>query len=924
MPIRFWDKLPFAARLLLTASVALLIAGAVMLYVSARGDAIQARHSLQTQLDNELRTLPLSMLDLVVIGDFSTLHQNLERQVKRAGLQRIAFVDEHGTLLEARDKPVMATAPAWFAHWVGLNDLKGHTQIEVGGREYGTFEVTLSPQNVINRVWTRLLQHLSILLLAVSLDFLGIWLVLRRGLQPLHALDRASQALAEGRFEERIPVKGSPEFRHVLTAFNSMAEAVESTVRSLSESEGKVSAILKSIGDGLIATDVTMRITYINPVAEALSGWSLSEARGRSVAEIFNIENALTGQAAEIPVGRVLETGCVVGLANHTVLVARDGRRHHISDSAAPVRDGEGEMVGVVMVFRDVTEPYRLRRALEDSQTRLGLALKGADLGLWDWNLQTGQVIYDERWASMLGYQLNEITQDFSTWERLLHPEDEPVAKRALDAHLRGHAPQYEAEHRMRAKSGEWRWILTRGRITQRDSQGQPIRVTGTHLDITERKRAQSEIERLAYYDHLTGLPNRRMLLERLQLQLAASRRSNELGALLFIDLDHFKHLNDTRGHSAGDLLLKEVAYRLVKNLREGDTVARLGGDEFVVLLPNLGNTSSHAASLARDISNKLRHTLSSVYRLDGGEHYLGASVGVSMFPDGEGGAEELLRHADTAMYRAKENGRNTICFFEPEMQAAMEARLEMERDLREALSREEFRIYLQAQHDAEGKLVGAEVLLRWAHPQHGLVSPARFIPLAEETGLIVPIGNWVLNNSTRLLKQLETQGKSLRLAVNVSPRQFRETDFVERVREQLLKSGADPKRLTLEITEGMLLADVGEAITRMAELERLGVRFSIDDFGTGYSSLSYLKRLPLHEIKIDRGFVADLPRDTDDAALVETILAIAWQMRLSVVAEGVENEAQLNYLKANGCDHFQGFYLGHPIPEAEFIRQLQ
>ncbi|MEW5769945.1 MAG: EAL domain-containing protein [Pseudomonadota bacterium] len=924
MPNHIWDRLPFVARLLVTACAALLVAGVAMLYVSAHRDAHEAETALRWQMDNELRGLASSIADEVVIGDFASLQQNLDRQAKRTGIGRIVYRDASNAVLESRGLTVGAVAPAWFAGWMGLQETTGRTELEIGGRYYGSFELTLSPQQAINRAWKRLLQHLSVLLLAILLDFLGIWLVLRLGLKPLRTLDAGSQALAAGDFSTRLPLSGSPELRRAIAAFNHMADEVQGTVKALAESEGRVSAILKSIGDGLIATDRTMRVTYVNPIAESLTGWMQAEAAGRGVAEVFRIEHALTRQPAEIPVARVLETGHVVGLANHTVLVARDGRRYHISDSAAPIRDADGEMVGVVMVFRDVSESYRLRTALEASQARLALALKGADLGLWDWNVLTGDLVLDERSTGMLGYHLDAIPPEIGAWERLVHPDDLPQAKRALETHLQGLSPQYEAEHRMLTKQGDWRWVLSRGRVTERDAEGKPLRVTGTHLDITERKGAQAEIERLAFFDPLTGLPNRRLMLDRLRHELAAARRNQRSGALLFIDLDHFKHINDARGHAVGDQLLREVANRLVMHRREVDTVSRLGGDEFVVLLPDLAGDINIAATAARNVADKLRASLGELYVLDGGEHYLSVSIGVALFPDGEDETcESLLRHADTAMYRAKECGRNTVSFFEPQMQLAVEHRLALEHELHDALAKKEFQLHLQAQHDRDGRLVGAEVLLRWNHPTRGMVPPSSFIPLAEETGMIVSIGDWVLAASARLLKELETAGHDLRLSVNVSPRQFQEADFVMRVREILSESGASPQRLTLEITEGMLMGDAGEAIARMAELEHLGVHFSIDDFGTGYSSLSYLKRLPLSELKIDRGFVSGLPRDPDDAALVVTILLIARQMGLEVVAEGVENEAQLEYLKERGCDHFQGYLLGRPMPVEEFLRTI-
>lgn len=814
-------------------------------------------------------------------------------------------------------------------------------ELQESGRSFGQVRLRLSTgqfAELLERMtWAMLAAATVSMLLAFVL--LRIW---SRGLTDrLAQLAATAHLLADGRFEARAALGtngGADEIDDLARDFNCMADTVQTTVQALAASEGEVAAILQSIGDGLIATDKAMRVTYLNPVAEALTGWTDEEARGRGVAEIMKIEHALTGQPAEIPVGRVIETGRVVGLANHTVLVAKDGRRCHIADSAAPIRDGAGQMIGVVMVFRDVSESYRLRADLEANRTRLALALKGANLGLWDRDLTTGALVVDERWAGMLGYRPEDLDAHIDPWKALIHPDDLPAAQSAFSDHLQGRTPQYEAEFRMRAKSGagaegsgieHWRWILSRGRVTERDATGRPMRVTGTHLDITDRRAAQEEIERLAFFDPLTRLPNRRLLLDRLERELADARRSGQRGALLFIDLDHFKQINDARGHAVGDSLLREAAARLTRQLREVDTVARLGGDEFVVLLPGLAGDAGAAAAAACHVADKLRLALGQPYAPNtpgagGSPCHLGASIGVTLFPDGEEeSCDVILRHADTAMYRAKESGRNAVCFFEPAMQTMVEARLALENDLRAALAAGQFHLHLQAQQNAAGRIVGAEVLLRWTHPRRGAVPPSAFIPLAEETGLIDAIGNWVLLESARVLKRLESAGHDLRLAVNVSPRQFRRQDFVARVRAILAETGASPARLTLEITESLLLADLGETTARMLELQALGIRFALDDFGTGYSSLSYLKRLPLQELKIDRAFVAGLPHDADDAALSETILLIARQMRLEVVAEGVETPAQLAWLKQNGCKLFQGYLLGRPQPVDALVAQL-
>jgi diguanylate cyclase (GGDEF)-like protein/PAS domain S-box-containing protein len=792
-----------------------------------------------------------------------------------------------------------------------------------GGLGFGRIELRLTADLLATLTNQLLLALFAVLALSSLLAVFLFHHWARHLGRRIEDLAASASGLAAGHYATRSLDAGTDEVGRLAQTFNLMADKVARAIDDLAVSESRWAAILQSIGEALIATDTQLRVTYLNPIAESLTGWQQAEACGRPIAEVLKLENARTGQAVDIPLVQVRDFGGIVSLASHTVMIARDGSRRHISDCAAPIRDAAGQLVGAVMVFQDVTEAYGLRASLEESRMRLSLALQGADLGLWDRNLVTGELIFDERFAAILGYRLDEIEQTPETWKSRVHPDDLPASDRLKQTHLQGLTSRYESEYRMRHKSGEWSWILSRGRVTERDAAGKPLRVTGTILDITERKHAEAEIEHLAFFDPLTGLPNRRLLQDRLGLALASARRTGEFGTLLFIDLDNFKRLNDSRGHAVGDRLLKEVARRLGTQLREADTLARLGGDEFVVLLANLGHHAANAANLARDVAEKLRTALSPGFTIEGSEYHASASIGIALFPEHAESADDLLRHADTAMYAAKETGRNRVRFFEPDMQAAAEARMALEGQLRLALERNELRLYLQSQTDGAGRVVGFEALLRWQHPERGLVAPVSFIPLAEETGLIVPIGEWVLETALIILKQLDDAGHNFRVAVNVSPLQFREPDFVLRVRKLLQQTGAYAPRLTLEITEGMLVHDIEAAIARMNELRHLGVSFSIDDFGTGYSSLSYLKRLPLRELKIDRAFVNGLPRDPDDVALVGTILDIADSFRLDVVAEGVETQVQLDFLKASGCEVFQGYLFSRPQPAEELLAQL-
>lgn len=440
-------------------------------------------------------------------------------------------------------------------------------------------------------------------------------------------------------------------------------------------------------------------------------------------------------------------------------------------------------------------------------------------------------------------------------------------------------------------------------------------------LDIARRREAEDKIEQLAFYDPLTGLPNRRLMQDRLQHSIAASSRLQRYGALLFIDLDNFKTLNDTKGHNAGDKLLMMTAQRLDACVREGDTVARFGGDEFVVILEALSDNVDQAATRAEVAGEKILRAMSEPYQLQGEDYHGSASVGVSLFRDRDISAEELLRRADTAMYQAKRNGRNTLYFYDPAMQAALEARLQMETDMRIALEEKQFCLYLQPQVDTDGNVVGAEALIRWISPANVVISPLQFIPLAEETGLIVPIGNWVLNAACRKLKIWENSATtaSLQLAINVSARQFHQDDFVDQVLTALRHNRVRPGSLKLELTESLILDNVDSAVDKMNALKDAGVRFSMDDFGTGYSSLSYLTQLPLHQLKIDQSFVHKMHDKPVNAVIVQTIIGMANNLDIEVIAEGVETAEQFQFLKDQGCPLFQGYHFGKPVAEQEF-----
>ena len=458
--------------------------------------------------------------------------------------------------------------------------------------------------------------------------------------------------------------------------------------------------------------------------------------------------------------------------------------------------------------------------------------------------------------------------------------------------------------------------------------KGEDRKVThyvGSHTDITKRKAAEEEIKHLAFYDPLTRLPNRRLLMDWLQHALVASARNGRKGALLFIDLDNFKTLNDTLGHAIGDLLLQQVAQRLQSCVRDGDTVARLGGDEFVVMLEDLSEQALEAAAQTEAVGEKILATFVQPFLLAGQEHTYTSSIGAALINGHQHALEELLKQADIAMYQAKKSGRNTLRFFDPQMQASIAARASMETQLRQAMEKGQFHVHYQIQVDSSSRALGAEALIRWLHPERGLVSPAQFISLAEETGLILPIGQWVLDTACVQLKawQQKALTRDLVLAVNVSAKQFRHAEFSTQVHAAVQRHGVNPELLKLELTESLLLENIEDTIKTMNALNEIGVQLSLDDFGTGYSSLQYLKRLPLDLLKIDQSFVRDIATSRNDEAIVRTIIAMARSLNLDVIAEGVETEVQRQLLLSNGCNRYQGYLFGRPVPIAQFNEAL-
>lgn len=886
---------------------------------------------------------------------------------------------------------------------------------------------------------------IALLVLALALA----WRLSRSIVRPLEAMAATSSRIAAGDIHARVSAPDAPpDVVELGNAFNQMLQARQLAETALRQNEENLSITLQSIGDAVIATDPAGRVVRMNPVAERITGWQHEQANGLPLAQVFQVRGAADGSLPMDPVQQVLQTGQVVALASGTQLISRDGRHHHIADSAAPIRDKEGRIVGVVLVFSDVSEQYRLQQVVVESEERYRALVEASSVAVivhqhhkvafvnpaairllgapdaatllgrsildfvhpqqhglvaqralqaqhgtsgfpmqeWRYLRVDGSVVDVQAQASLIrmngeaAVQVSalDVTARKQAEERLRENEARFRALTSLSsdwyweqdeefrfvgvkgeetdwsesanqhflgpsylgktrwemgethltqsqweqhrADLRAHREFRDLQMRFEKPDGSFRWASVSG-MPIFDAQGEFRGYRGIGRDITAEKAAQDQINALAFYDALTNLPNRRLLIEQLKQALVVHGRSQQHAALLFIDLDNFKTLNDTLGHETGDQLLLQVAQRLLACVRGADTVARLGGDEFVVMLQGLSAQAMDAAADAEHVGHKILAAFAPPFDLSGRAHRSTPSIGITLFGRGEQSVEDLLKQADLAMYQAKAAGRNTLRMFDEGMQAAVDARAAMESDLRAALEQRQFMLHYQPVVGSDRLINGAEALVRWQHPERGLMPPGQFIPVAEASRLIIPLGLWVLETACAQLAlwgEQETT-RHLTLAVNVSAHQFMEPDFVTQVEAALRRSGANAERLKMELTESLLADNIEDVIGKMTALRARGVAFSLDDFGTGYSSLSYLKQLPLAHLKIDQSFVRDLLVDPNDAAIARTIVALGESLGLAVIAEGVETDGQHQFLLGIGCETFQGYLFARPLPIAQF-----
>lgn len=771
--------------------------------------------------------------------------------------------------------------------------------VYISGKVWGVLTISFSNSAYLTSI--RIFNKLVFVLTLISslLAFVLFFYSSRRIRKQIDALGDVAKNLAKGNLSIKAEESAIGEIGVLGQGINNMLV----TLHEKSQRVDQLVKVVEQTQDAILLLDASGYVFFANTSFETISGYMVTEVIGMPQASLFNLLQLSDGL---LNVGKPVPS-ISTKLSHDFTLVKKDKT---IVDVAIKVESIAGAGADLtLMVISDITE-----RKLAEVELRIAATAFESQEGMMVTDAHNVILRVNHAFTTITGYNASEVIgykpqflssgrHDKTFYEAMWQSIDSTGS--------------WEGEIWNRRKNNEvYPQHLTITAV--KNLEGVVINYVATITDITARKAAEDKIQHLAFYDSLTGLPNRQLFIDRLSQAMATATRSGAMGGLLFLDLDHFKTLNDTLGHDVGDLLLQQVAIRLNKMVREGDTVARLGGDEFVVLLESLSTNNLEAATQIEIVAEKILTTLNMAYQLESHEYYNSPSIGATLFAGHlDETAEDLLKQADIAMYQAKAAGRNAMCFFDPEMQASIHARADLEKELRNAIIQQEFRLFFQVQVDENSKPLGAEALIRWAHPQRGLVAPGEFITLAEETNLILPIGQWVLDAACAQLSlwQHNPQTHHLTLSVNVSARQFRQEDFAAQVKATVHRHKINPEYLKLELTESLLLDRVGDMIVTMNELKKLGILFSLDDFGTGYSSLQYLKNLPLYQLKVDQSFVRDLAVDENDVSIVRTIVAMAESLNLQVIAEGVETEQQYQQLLKLGCMHFQGYLFSKPLP---------
>jgi diguanylate cyclase (GGDEF)-like protein/PAS domain S-box-containing protein len=681
-----------------------------------------------------------------------------------------------------------------------------------------------------------------------------------------------------------------------------------------------ISSLLHAITDGstdaIFAKDLHGRYLLFNHAAAKFVGKPASDVLGKDDTSIFPPKDAATVIKGN---QRVIDENRTITIEEE--LTTADGNVTFLA-TKGPLHDANGKVSGVFGISRDISYLKKAEQEMREQRDFAETLINTAQVIVLVLDTEGRIVRFNHYLEHLSGWQLDEV-RGKDWFDTFLPPAKRDADRELFKSAIHDIQTVGNIDNLLTRDGGELsiEWYDK----TLKDEKGDTIGLLAIGMDVTQRQKAEKQIHDLAFYDSLTGLPNRALLLDRLSMMLPIAQRQNRHDALLLVNIDRFKNVNDASGQSVGDELLKAVGARLSLLIREGDVLARLSGDEFAILLPDLSRQQHAAAHQAMHVAEKIHSGMREPLALGEESFSLTVSIGIALFPlhSEEDAALDILRRANTSLHRSKSAGGGQTTLFEHSMDETTKQRFQIERELRLAIPDGQLRLYLQPQMDASGKTVGAEALVRWQHPKRGLVPPGLFIPVAEESDLIIEVGQWVMTEVCKLLTHDSLQGRPYRIAVNISPRQFRQSDFVDWVKNSLAATGAEPTHLTIEVTEGVVIDNVGSVIAKMNELAVTGIHFSLDDFGTGYSSLAYLKRLPIHELKIDKTFVQDAPTDPGDAALIETILAVAKHMHLKVVAEGVETQQQADFLNQRGEVIHQGYLFSRPEPAEKVLAGL-
>lgn len=786
------------------------------------------------------------------------------------------------------------------------------TKIYIDKNLIGYTRTLLSNKALENELSIITYKSLIYIILAIIFGALFAWMSVRKMTGSLNHVSEAAKKIAQQDFNIQLPEpKTDDEVSNVVKAFKVMQISLNQYLDDIQKAKQRYETLFKSNqAVELIIDPDKQKIIDFNDAALDFYGYTSEEMKGLYISDI----NVLSQEDIQEEIDKVKEHKRNYFLFKHR-LANGDIKDVEVYSGAIEI-DNKNYIYSIV---HDISERVAIEKEKNEIQERLNLALEGTNDGLWDWNLITNEVYFSPRYKQMLGYEDNELKNSFHTFEKLLHPEDKEKSLNMVTAFLKSDNIYYEQNFRLCTKSGRYIPIMSRAKKFL-DKNNDPIRLTGTHVDMTEITKAQEKLKFQAEHDALTGLPNRTLFLDRLNQSLKHAKRHQEKVAVLFMDLDHFKEVNDSLGHDIGDLLLIKVADLVQNTIRTSDTVARIGGDEFTIMIERIENNA-----LIIDIMQKIINILKIPHNI--GEHvlYTSFSIGVAVYPDDGHNADELLKNSDTAMYKAKSQGRNGYKFYTDDMTEKALQRVLLETSLRSAITNKEFEVYYQPQVDARNnKIIGMEALIRWNNPEKGLVSPIDFIPFAEESGFIIEIDKWVMHSVMNQASLWHSDERNIgRLSINISVILLSNTNFISYVKESLKQTKCDPQWLEFEITESYIMKDTQITIENLNQINKMGIKISIDDFGTGYSSLSYLKRLPIDKLKIDQTFIKDLNHDENDREIVRTIISMAKNLNMSVIAEGVETLEQKEYLLENGCNHIQGYLYYKPINVDEINKTI-